>query len=600
MKLPNFRKSKRAVSPVVATILLISLVVAASAMVYFIVVPMLRGSSNVDLLTIQWFDSDGDSVTDVAYVTLQNSGTASAIIKNLNVTITTETQNETDILNAFVQGYELPLAIETTQRVDLVLVFDPTSHVEIGENIFRIVITYDNDLTSYAPDNLRHIDVIEALDLTVLNPIDGSWVSGTIDPQAIATGGFKTSAVTYDFLLPDNTVVLNDQAITNNIESTLYLDANDYKIDFYVNDSLGQSSTIRRTFGIDNDDIGITFGLNWSIINPGDFLSASWSFTIAGAPLVNQTLVLGGDVLPYQQVFTSTDDTVTEYILTGSQTLQMAEDENLVFTLFVKDEAGNLNSAADTFSLIDNIAPITSIITPENETSESDTILIEVYASDPSGIDTNRFDVYFYNLDTEVIYLYQQSVEGDATFIVNQNKWVLYYNSYGLPDGNYSILTKVYDLSSNGNSGTAFVDIVFIDNDVIDIYGAGAIDGRGGFFFRRRGILSFYIRSLVLSDVLTIETIKISWGGSSRIEHVWEVYDNTISQSWVDGAIHVEDEEMPVAALQNGVNITSVLDHHLTIQFDYGDKPTGVDFIVSFYITSVVFKIGRASCRERV
>lgn len=52
MKLPNIRKAKRAVSPVVATVLLISLVVAASAMVFFIVVPMLRGSSDVDLLTV--------------------------------------------------------------------------------------------------------------------------------------------------------------------------------------------------------------------------------------------------------------------------------------------------------------------------------------------------------------------------------------------------------------------------------------------------------------------------------------------------------------------------------------------------------------------
>ncbi|MCK4973491.1 MAG: hypothetical protein KAS52_09225, partial [Candidatus Heimdallarchaeota archaeon] len=360
------------------------------------------------------------------------------------------------------------MTIDTTERVDLVLVFDPTTNVEIGENIFRIRITYDNDLTSFAPDNLRHIDVIEPLDLTVLNPINDSWVSGIIDPQAISIGGFKTSVITYDFLDTDDSVILNDQKITTNIDSTLYLDANNYKIDFYVNDSLSQSFTIRRTFGIDNDDIGITFGVNSSIINPGDFLSASWSFTIAGAPLINQTLVLGGDVLPYQQVFTSTEPTVTEYILTGSQTLQMAEDD-LVFTLYVKDEAGNLNSAGEAFSLVDNIAPITYVITPENDTFASGTILIEVYASDPSGIDTTRFDVYFISLSVSFIYLYQQSVEGDATYIENQNKWVLYFNSYILPDDNYSIVAQVYDLSVNGNGASAVVDAVEIDNDVISI-----------------------------------------------------------------------------------------------------------------------------------
>ena len=359
------------------------------------------------------------------------------------------------------------------------------------------------------------------------------------------------------------------------------------KLIVYVNDSLGQSSTIRRTFGIDNDDIGITFGVNSSIINPGDFLSASWSLTINGAQLINQTLVLGGDIFPYQQVFTSTEPTTTEYILTGSQTLQMAEDD-LVFTLYVKDEAGNLNSAGEAFSLVDNIAPTTYFITPLNESSESGMILLEVYATDPSGIDTTRFDVYFMSLTTSFNYLYQQSVSGEATYIENQNKWVLYFNSYVLPDDTYSIIAQVYDLSSNGNGASAVVDIVDIDNDVLDIYGAAAIDGRGG-FFRRRGVLAFYVRSLVPTGSMTIETIKFSWGGNSRVDFVWDVHDDTISQYWVDGAAHAEDEEMPVAALQNGVNITATLDHHLTIQFDYGDKPTGVDFIVSFYISSAIF-----------
>ena len=589
MKLPNFRKSKRAVSPVLATVMLISLVVAASAMVYFLVVPMLRGSSNVDLLTVQWFDSDGDSVTDVAYVTLQNSGTASAIVKGLNVTITTDTQNETDILNAFIQGYDLPLSIDTTQRVDLVLVFDPTNKIEIGENIFRIRITYDTDLTSFAPDNLRHIDVIESLDLTVLNPIDGSWVSGIIDPQAIAIGGFKTSALTYNFLLPDNTVVLNDQAITHNIDSTLYPDDDNYKIDFYVNDSLGQSLTIRRIFGIDNDGIGITFGVNSSIINPGDFLSASWSLTIVGAELVNQTLVLGGNVLPYQQVFTSTSPTTTEYILTGSQTLQMAEDD-LVFTLYVKDEAGNLNSAGDAFSLVDNVAPITYFISPENDTSESETILIEVYASDPSGIDTDRFDVYFFSYSSSFTYLYQQSVSGEATYVVNQNKWILYFNSFVLPDDNYSIVAQVYDLSSSGNGASAVIDIVEVDNDVIKFYGATATDGRGGFFFRRRGVLSFNIQCLI-PDYLTLEQIKISWEGSNRITEVSTVYDDSIAQYWLDfaGGPYTEDTTYNIAQAQGGVNITAALDHHITIQFDYGDKPTGVTFTISIYISSPTY-----------
>ena len=83
-------KSKRAVSPVIATVLLISLVVAASAMVYFIVVPMLKGQSTVNMIATQWFDTGGDNVADRVYLTLQNTGSASARITDLNITIETE------------------------------------------------------------------------------------------------------------------------------------------------------------------------------------------------------------------------------------------------------------------------------------------------------------------------------------------------------------------------------------------------------------------------------------------------------------------------------------------------------------------------------
>jgi hypothetical protein len=576
---------RRAVSPVVATILLISLVVAASAMVYFIVVPMLRGSANVDLITIQWFDSDGDSVVDVAYVTIQNTGSANAVISAINVTIDTESSNETiEISNANVEGIPFPLTVNPAERLDLVVTFDPSSYVEIGENIFRVKLVYDDELTAFAPDNLKQINNIEPLDFTVINPIEDSWASGIIDPQAIATGGYKTSIITYDFALPGGTVVLENQTVADNIDSTIYADQDDYEITFYVSDALGQSAQETRTFGIDNEEISVSLLLSDSEINPGDSLDVSWIFGIAGAQLINQTLVMGGDVYGFETMFTSVSDATTDYLLTGAKTATMAEDE-LTFTIYVKDEAGNLNSNGQAFSLIDNVAPITYFITPSNDTFLSEIVTLEVYAEDASGIDTSRFDVYFFSYSSSYYYLYQHSVEGTAVFIENQNKWVLEFNTYLLPDDNYSLVAQVYDLASAGNGASATLDIVEVDNEVLKIYGAAAVDGRGGFFFRRRGYLTFYLQSMVPS-ILTITQMKITWYGDGQIDFIYEIYDDTIEQYWLPdsaGPIN-DDEQFPVAQAAGGVNITSSLDHHLTVTFDYADRPEGKNFGIYIYI----------------
>ncbi|MCG3224799.1 MAG: hypothetical protein H7647_10055, partial [Candidatus Heimdallarchaeota archaeon] len=375
--------------------------------------------------------------------------------------------------------------------------------------------------------------------------------------------------------------VLADQAITHNIDSTLYPDEDLYKIDFYVEDSLGQSSTIRRTFGIDNDDIGITFGVNSSIINPGEFLSASWSLTITGAQLVNQTLVLGGNIFPYQQVFTSTDDTVTEYILTGSQTLQMAEDD-LVFTLYVKDAAGNLNSAGEVVSLVDNLAPTTHFITPVNESYDlSGIITIEIYASDPTGINTEFLDIYFFDIYSDYYYLYQQSVSGEATYQLSTKSWVLEFNSFVLPNGNYSMEAIVYDTANIANAGYSN-SIISVGKGVLEI--SGVIKGKGSPFVR--GYLTFYLENLLPTEI-NITLVNINWDPDIRIDFIYDMIDNTDGTIWLSsaGSPYSEEANLPV---QNslGAVFSGGSKHKLTIRFDYKNRPDLCSFIISFYIVS--------------
>ena len=588
----NFRKAKRAVSPVIATVLLISLVVAASAMVYFIVVPLLKGSASVNFITTQWFDSDGDIVADLVYITLQNTGSASATITNITLTIDNDVLDvRTVINNSHLVVEELPLTMDVTARADIAISFDPSSFVAVGNNVFRLMLTYADGTTAVAQENLNSIVRIDPLVMTVFNPINESWVKGIIDPQVIIAGGYKPSEVTYDFSLPDQTLILDDVPLATNIDSELYADDTGYKIIFSVEDSLNQSSEITNIFNIDNHAIGISLSLNASSIIQGEAIEASWIFTdTTGAPLINQTLVLSGDIYGSETLFTSITDAVTDYTISGAETNATAEDD-FTFTLYVKDAVGNLNSAGESFNLVDVFGPTTYFISPANDTDGSEEILIEVYADDASGVDISRFDIYFFSLSSAYYYLYQQSVSQEAIYNIYEKKWVLEFNTFVLPDDNYTLVAQVYDSSSNNNGNSAVLDLVEVDNDVAGIYGATATDGRGGFFFRRRGLLSFYVESLIPSTVLTIEKMKINWESSNRIDLMYTVYDDTFAQYWLDsaGGPYSEDTEYNVAPLQGGINITDAIDHHITIQFDYGDKPTTVTFTISLYIVSVAF-----------
>jgi len=119
----------------------------------------------------------------------------------------------------------------------------------------------------------------------------------------------------------------------------------------------------------------------------------------------------------------------------------------------------------------------------------------------------------------------------------------------------------------------------------LTIYGASAINGRGGFFFRTRGILSFYVSNLVPDDV-TITKIIMNWQSSGDIDFVYDVYDDTIDQYWLPGdeGPYFEDLNYTIAAAQGGIVISNTVDHHLTIRFNYGNRPEGDIFTFSFYI----------------
>ena len=100
---PKKSDNKRGVSPVIATILLIALTVSAAAIVYFVVVPLLQGKSElVQMSTLNLTDTDDDNKFDTITTELFNIGTELATLDSTQLTVLGVTNSVTSDLLTIV------------------------------------------------------------------------------------------------------------------------------------------------------------------------------------------------------------------------------------------------------------------------------------------------------------------------------------------------------------------------------------------------------------------------------------------------------------------------------------------------------------------
>lgn len=83
MNLNKLSARKRAVSPVVAAILLIGLTVAAGAVVFFIVLPMLSSTTEADDISITF---DGNQTSTAFKFRIKNEGSTDVTIDSITMT----------------------------------------------------------------------------------------------------------------------------------------------------------------------------------------------------------------------------------------------------------------------------------------------------------------------------------------------------------------------------------------------------------------------------------------------------------------------------------------------------------------------------------
>jgi flagellin-like protein len=135
-------KRKKAVSPVIATILLIALTVTAAAIVYFVVVPLLTQKPEL----VYTNNGKVPATTNQYEVTIQNIGGDVANIEGLtSITLvnSTDTINPTAV-NAGVTPVVFPTSIDQGGTVTWTFIFN--SDFTPGSS-YTLTITYDAGLT---------------------------------------------------------------------------------------------------------------------------------------------------------------------------------------------------------------------------------------------------------------------------------------------------------------------------------------------------------------------------------------------------------------------------------------------------------------------
>ena len=85
-KIKSLWARRKAISPVIATILLIALTVTAAAIVYFVVVPLLKGNGELVVMGYELENTDSTPFADSFTVSINNIGTAAATISQVSVT----------------------------------------------------------------------------------------------------------------------------------------------------------------------------------------------------------------------------------------------------------------------------------------------------------------------------------------------------------------------------------------------------------------------------------------------------------------------------------------------------------------------------------
>ncbi|TET31268.1 MAG: hypothetical protein E3J70_02660 [Candidatus Heimdallarchaeota archaeon] len=222
-KIKRLYHRRKAVSPVVAALLLIALTVSAVALVYFVVIPMFQ-RHRIELSIDKIKDTNKDSLFDEISLYIVNTGTKSVEITNVTVwtSATSDLGNPDRWVPHLDWTFNIPdQAISNPSDVYYAKVSgDNQIGLTIWENTYyRLEVQYTGSKTAYFSDWISLNDQVDYSDiLTNFEQFDlTQWgFNGTIDDPGRPTNNFLTDA-SGDWQLTNETVnllpVLNEETL---------------------------------------------------------------------------------------------------------------------------------------------------------------------------------------------------------------------------------------------------------------------------------------------------------------------------------------------------------------------------------------------------
>lgn len=287
MKIINQLKSnrKRAVSPVIAVILLIGLAVAAAAAIFIVVLPLLQTTSSLEIIDgYVLYDADHTSTMDegisygMGYVDIANVGTGEVDVNNISIYYKVGSDwvkiPDSDAWSMKNITTNTPWTISVTQQDTLRIRFIlPSLNID-SEVTYRITVTPEEgrDLDTNQADEVDDADMQLSEDrpqITYTRTLGTIRRTYTISPTAVIDNSNEVKNVTYEVYNASSLLVNRTKTITSSTSwpwqwntfnsGAEGLENGSYKLKMTVYDYAGLSSyvwendTQSQNFTIDND-----------------------------------------------------------------------------------------------------------------------------------------------------------------------------------------------------------------------------------------------------------------------------------------------------------------------------------------------------------
>lgn len=270
MKMPRIIRKRRAVSPILAAILLIGLAVAAGAVLFIVVLPLISspgGTLVVDSESLIFQDTDDSGIYDKVTVSVRNDGTTDGTITDLYVQTSSDDGTSWNDASSSVS---VPITVvKGTSLVNKKFDFAPVADdfTQAGTASYRVVVTFKigtdgEESTLYGPVETKSHN---GFDITKISASAGYYTEYTIDGNLVDRGARDGSAVTTGA----NTVAVT---ITNNWDCAVLLDKDVGSWTSVVwFDGLYASTD--SNYGTGGSGVGTIYGL----AVPGNNFDQAWS-----------------------------------------------------------------------------------------------------------------------------------------------------------------------------------------------------------------------------------------------------------------------------------------------------------------------------------